>query len=779
MEFDVLHAAGQALLRMGDPYLLFWLSCGVVMGLVLGILPGIGGLSGTALLLPFTFTMDPYTAFALLLGLASTTSTGDPIPAIMFGVPGGAGSAATVLDGLPMARRGEAGRALSAAYMSSMLGGVFGAFLLAVTLPVLRPMMLYLGSPELLAFSTLGISMVAVLSGNAPLRGMVAALLGILIAMVGTDPQTGTLRWTFDYLYLWDGLPLVPVVLGLFALPELCDLAIARSAIAADVRFDATGGMWQGAKDCFTHWWLVLRCSWIGAAFGAVPGIGGAVIDWLAYGHAVRTEKGATRSFGKGDVRGVIAAESANNAREGGALVPTVAFGVPGSAGMAILLGAFLIHGLVPGPEMLSKHLDITYSMVWSIALANILGAGLCYLFSGQFARLATLRYTLILPCVLGIIYIGAFEGSRSWGDLFSLLAFGVLGWAMKQLRWPRPPLILGLVLGDTVERNLFISVERYDLAWLSRPIVLGLLALAIIGLLRPLMQDVRRRASVATLLAAFGRPTFRLDQLFYVFIIGLIGWMVLASLDWPMNAKIVPLIVGGMALIFAAASLFDQVFRRPAADRRKLAGTAPAEPAAPEPRNVVRQPPTPQQRLVMQIGLFFVLWAASTAALWLVQKMMPRPALDLVPLLVGGLALGIAVMGIVNQLRPAESAPAGAGLADEAKGEVQQSIHMDLESDTGHVSTSLIVRRAAVFFGWLAVFMISMACIGLIPTVPIFVVAYMRLEGPEPWRLVWPQAVSLTLFIYVVFDQLLAIPWPQTLLGILVPALKGLVPSV
>jgi TctA family transporter len=428
MEFEMLQAAGHALVMMFDPYRLFWLSCGVVMGLVLGILPGIGGLSGTALLLPFTFTMDPYTAFGLLLGLASTTSTGDPIPAIMFGVPGGAGSAATVLDGLPMAKRGEAGRALSAAYMSSMLGGVFGAFLMAVTLPVLRPMMLYLGSPELLAFSTLGISMVAVLSGNAPLRGMVAALLGILIAMIGTDPQTGTLRWTFDYLYLWDGLPLVPVVLGLFALPELCDLAIARSSIAADVRFDATGGMWQGAKDCFTHWWLVLRCSWIGAAFGAVPGIGGAVIDWLAYGHAVRTEKGATQSFGKGDVRGVIAAESANNAREGGALVPTVAFGVPGSAGMAILLGAFLIHGLVPGPEMLSKHLDITYSMVWSIALANILGAGLCYLFSGQFARLATLRYTLILPCVLGIIYIGAFEGSRSWGDLFSLLAFGVLG---------------------------------------------------------------------------------------------------------------------------------------------------------------------------------------------------------------------------------------------------------------------------------------------------------------------------------------------------------------
>src|ERR1051325_4188112 len=187
-------AAGKAFLALIEPHRLMFLMLGCMMGLILGIVPGIGGLAGTAMLLPFTFGMDPYSAFALLLGLGATTATGDPIPAIMFGVPGGAGSAATVLDGLPMAKRGEAGRALSAAYMSSMLGGVFGAFLMALTLPVLRPMMLYLGSPELLAFSTRGISMVAVLSGNAPLRGMVAALLGILIAMVGTDPQNGDHR---------------------------------------------------------------------------------------------------------------------------------------------------------------------------------------------------------------------------------------------------------------------------------------------------------------------------------------------------------------------------------------------------------------------------------------------------------------------------------------------------------------------------------------------------------------------------------------------------------
>src|SRR5438132_12131349 len=506
------NSAGRAFVILMDPIRLMYLAAGCVMGLVLGIVPGIGGLAGTAMLLPFTFNMDPYTAFALLLGLGSTTATGDPIPAILFGVPGGAASAATALDGFPMPKKGEAGRALSAAYMSLLMGGVFGAFRMFIALPILRPVMLFLGSPELLAFSVLGISMVAVLSGSAPLRGMTAGCFGILIAMVGTDPQSGTLRWTFDSLYLWDGLPLPPLLLGVFALPELCDLLISRTAIAADTSVgNIYKGQVQGMKDCFRHWWLILRCSWIGGGIGSIPGISASVVDWLAYGHALKTEKGANQTFGKGDVRGVIASESANNAKEGGALLPTVAFGVPGSATMAILLGAFLIHGLVPGPDMLTKHLDITYAMVWSIALANILGAGMCYAFSPQFAKLSVLRFSLILPAVLGVVYIGAFEATRQWGDLYTLFIFGVLGWTMKQFKWPRPPLILGVVLGDTIERYLFISIERYGLSWMLRPIVVLLFALAILGLVRPFLQDIRSQGGVRRMLTSFQRPTFHL----------------------------------------------------------------------------------------------------------------------------------------------------------------------------------------------------------------------------------------------------------------------------
>src|SRR5690242_6658960 len=685
-------AAGKAFVTLMEPHRLMYLMAGCMMGLVLGIVPGIGGLAGTAMLLPFTFGMDPYSAFALLLGLGATTATGDPIPAILFGVPGGAASAATVLDGFPMAKKGEAGRALSAAYMSSMMGGIFGAALLAVSIPILRPVMLYLGSPEHLAFSVLGISMVAVLSGSAPLRGVCAGCLGIMIAMIGSDPQTGTLRWTMDSLYLWDGLPLTPVLLGLFALPELCDLLIARTTISKDIDKDNIyKGQWQGVKDCFENWWLIVRCSWIGGGIGSIPGIGGAVIDWLAYGHALKTEKGASLTFGKGDVRGVIASESSNNAKEGGSLVPTIAFGVPGSAGMAILLGAFLMHGLVPGPDMLHKNLSITYSMVWSVALANILGAGMCYAFSPQFAKLATLRYTLILPAVMSIVYIGAFEASRDWGDLYSLMFFGLVGWLMKQFKWPRPPLILGVVLGDTIERYLFISIERYGVSWFARPVVAILFLMAFFGLVRPFLQDVRIHGGVRKMLSGFGAPRFNPMQLFTMFVICLIGVAVYASWGWGFKAWIVPAIVGIVGFCAASLSLFNDMCRKP--DDIEIESIAEHE-----------------------------------------QK------------------------------------------------EVEQKIHMDMTSDTGHLPVKTIAIRGAIFFGYLLAFMASMATIGLIPTAFFFVIIFMRREGPEPWWLVLTYACTLVVFIWFAFDQFMAVPWPQTLAGVYLaphlPILK-LIPSL
>jgi TctA family transporter len=682
---DVLHAAGSALFLILDPSRLVLLFAGVCMGLAIGILPGIGGVAGTALLLPFTYNLDPAAAMALLLGLGAATTTADPISAIVLGAPGHSASAATTLDGFPMTKRGEGGRALGAAYMSAMMGGLFGAALMALVLPVIRPLILFIGSPELLALAVFGISMVAVLSGNAPLRGLTAACFGMMLAMIGSDPQTGTLRWTMNALYLWDGLPLVPLTLGVFALPELCDLLISRTAVVQSEKLVSNrDGLWRGAQDCFKNWFLVLRCSWLGSTMGAIPGIGAAVIDWLSYGHALRTEKGAQETFGTGDVRGVIAAESATNSREGGALIPTVVFGVPASSGMAILLGAFLMHGLVPGPEMLTKNLDITYAMVWSIAIANLLGSGLCFAFSGQLAKLSTLRYTLILPVVLCLVYIGAFEGKRQWGDLYSLLFFGVLGWLFKHLKWPRPPLVLGFILGSTLERYLFISIERYGAHWMLRPIVVVAFAGAAWSLLRPFLQDVKRHGGIVGLVSDFGRPKLSASALFPLFLLGLFGVMMSQALSWELDAKLIPLIVGGGAMLFCSLSLINDVFKR---------------------------------------------------------KPVDVPA------------------------------------SQKASGPTK--IHMDIASNIGHLPSLTIMWRGMVFFGWMIGFLCSMALIGVIPTVPLFVLTFMWVEGREKWRVSVPLACVMTVLIYVLFDQLLAVQWPSTVLGQLVPNLKGYIPSV
>ena len=576
MEIDMLGNALQAAQNMASLERLGFLSFGVLIGLVLGVIPGLGGLVGLSLLLPFTFNMDPYTALAFMMGLQAVVVTSDTIPAVLFGVPGTVGSAATILDGYPMARKGEAGRAFGAAFSASVIGGLFGAFLLGISVPILRPIVLQIGSPELLAICVFGLSLVAVLSGGSPLKGLTAACIGLMVATAGDDPQTGTLRWTFDSLYLWDGLPVVPLALGLFAIPELADMAITRQSISVDGKTqNARFGQIAGIRDTLSNWFLVLRCSSIGSSLGAVPGIGASVIDWIAYGHAARSEKGAAENFGKGDVRGVIASESSNNAKEGGALVPTVAFGVPGSASMALILGAFLIHGLVPGPDMLTKNLDVTYTLVWSVAIANIIGAGICFAFANQLAKVALIRIGILAPVVLAITYVGAFQGSRQWGDIYALLIFGLIGWVMKRLRWPRPPLILGFVLGGLIERYMFISVERYGADWLwiwrdfgendvrFAPYVPIIFLVTLYGVLAPIIRGYRARArsTKAEKKLGFQRDALNPDFFFALILFALFGTAFWISSGWEFGARLIPHVVSVAAMIFLLWLVLSALF--------------------------------------------------------------------------------------------------------------------------------------------------------------------------------------------------------------------------
>ena len=576
---DLLHYAWQALTIIADPVRFGFICFGVVLGLVIGVIPGIGGLGGMALLIPFTYAMDPYTALAFLVGMWAVTATSDTVPAILFGVPGAIGSASTVLDGFPMAKRGEAGRAFGASFTSSVLGGLWGALLLAVSIPILRPVMLAIGTPELLAVCILGLTLVAAVSQGAVLKGLIAATLGVLLAAVGNEDQTGALRWTLGTTYLWDGVPLECLALGLFAIPELVDMAVARAAISGGYRGGLLREQLRGVGDALRNWRLVGYSSTLGVLLGSIPGMGAAVIDWVAYGSAARMMKGAAQSFGTGDVRGVIASEAANNAREGGSLIPTLAFGVPGSASMALLLGAFMSHGITPGPKLLTTQLDVTYTLVWSLALANILGAAICFLFANQMARLVTIRPAILVPCITAVCFVGAYQGSRSFGDLLVLLAFGFVGWLMKRARWPRPPLVLGYILGKLLEQDLFISTLRYGSTWLERPAVIGILVIALLVLVWPLFGRLRRRpnAEAAQQIgegAVFSRTTRPatpvVEQALWVVVAVLFIAAFVSALDWKFAARLMPQSAAAAGAVFVGVAAFGWL--RPAVP---VAGTA------------------------------------------------------------------------------------------------------------------------------------------------------------------------------------------------------------
>ena len=477
---------------------------GIVLGFWVGLLPGLGGTTTLALMLPFIYAMQPIEGFAFLLGMHAVVATTGDITSVLFGVPGEGTTAATILDGHAMAKRGEAGRALGAVLASSLVGALVGAVALALAVPVVRPLVLSFGSPELFMIAIVGLAFIASLSAEGArglLRGFLAGGLGLLVATVGQDPQAGVARFTFDSLYLWGGLDLVPVLIGIFAIPEIIDLAIRGTSIAGELPAGRLSkGAFEGVKDTFRHFWLTIRCSLIGTFIGIMPGIGGAVSQWLAYGHAAQSARTPEerKRFGQGDVRGVLGPGAANNSKEGGALIPTVAFGVPGSSSMAILLGGFFLMGLVPGPDMLTKHLTVTFSMVWTIVIANVITVAACFLFLNHLARLTSVRGQLLIPVILVLIFVGSYTSNSHYGDIVVMLVFGVVGYLMVIGGWPRAPFVLGLVLGKIAENYLYISAARYGADWLTRPIVLVLFALAIGVVLYPLIQSWRARSRKA-----------------------------------------------------------------------------------------------------------------------------------------------------------------------------------------------------------------------------------------------------------------------------------------
>lgn len=481
-----------------------FLVIGATIGFWVGILPGLGGAPTLALMLPFVYKMTPAEAFPFLLGMHSVCSTTGDITSILFGIPGEATSVALIQDGFPMTKRGEAGRACGAALMSSLVGAVIGAAALTLAIPVVRPLVLAFAAPEKFMVVIIGLTCISSLSGQGRrglFLGMLTGGVGLFCSLVGQDPHAGFHRYTFDTLYLWTGLPLVPVTVGIYAIPEIVDLIVRRTAIAGEVPSGRLGkGALEGIKDTFRHFWLTVRCSIIGALLGIFPGLGGGVSQWVAYAQAAHSAKTAEEreGFGRGDVRGVLGPGAANNSKEGGSLIPTIAFGIPAGPSMAILLGAFLLLGIVPGPDMVTKHLTLTFSMVWTIVIANILVVGACLLFINRIAKLTEIRANLVVPFLLLLCFIGAYSANTNVGDFIIMLIFGGVGHLMVRFGWPRPPFILGFVLGDLAEVYLYTATSRYGASWLLRPGVIILFIVAVFIALYPYLKERRFRRKEA-----------------------------------------------------------------------------------------------------------------------------------------------------------------------------------------------------------------------------------------------------------------------------------------
>lgn len=490
----MLDTALAALSSFAQPNTILLLAAGVLAGLTMGVLPGLGGTAAVGILLPFVVLLEPQQSLPLLIGAVAVVHHSDVITAVLLRVPGSASAAVIMPDGNAMARQGKAARALALCFVASMIGGLLGAIGLTFSIPVAEPLVLAFGSPELFMLTVLGIGLAALLSRGNMVKGVVAAALGLLIGMIGAAPAAAVYRFSFGSDSLLDGIGLIPLALGFFGLAEIAHLVAKKTAVAQ--KLEVGGGWLGGAREALRHWRLALRGALVGMWAGVLPGLGATAGTYMAYGQAVATAKGKDRKkFGKGDPRGLVAAESGVNSVEAGDLIPTLLFGIPGGAPAALLLGALLAYGIQPGPQMITKHLDVMYTVVWSFAIASVIGSLVCFFLVKPLAKLSFIRFQYLAPALLLIMFVASFADSGQFGALVMMLVLGAVGYVMKVADFPRAPLLIGFILSVPMERYYFLTSELYSTTgWLTRPLVLVMLALLVLPLVFAGVRKFRAR---------------------------------------------------------------------------------------------------------------------------------------------------------------------------------------------------------------------------------------------------------------------------------------------
>lgn len=465
-------------------------------GLVLGVTPGIGGLVGFALLIPLTFGMDPLLAFMILAGMLGGFNFGGSITAILLNTPGTPPNAATILDGYPMTRNGEAGRAIGASATASALGAVVGLVVLLLTIPIMREVVLLFGTPEIFWLSLWGLAIVAIVTRGNMVKGLISAGLGMLFMLHGLNNMTNTLRWTYGYRVMESGIGLIPLLVGLFAVSEMIKLLYDDEPISGG-GLETLRGRKTGILDVWNHKSVFFKGSIVGVLIGTIPAVGGTVANFLSY-YVVSNTSADKDRFGEGDVRGVIASEASNDAKDGGSLIPTLGFGIPGSAATAVLLGAFTLHGITPGPTLMLDHLDVVLAIVLGLLASNIFTSLCGIVAANKLVRITAIDINLISPMVILVAYVGAYSINFMLFDMLVVLFSGILGYVMIQIDMSRVPLIIAFVLGPVVEQHFFRSLQisggEYDI-FVGSPLSIFLVVLVGLSLLsNPMIDRLKRR---------------------------------------------------------------------------------------------------------------------------------------------------------------------------------------------------------------------------------------------------------------------------------------------
>jgi putative tricarboxylic transport membrane protein len=476
---------------------LLFLALGMMMGLFFGAIPGLGGATCLALLMPLTYGMDSISALALSGGVMGAVPMGGSITAILLNTPGTAPNAATCLDGYPLAQQGKAGMAIGAAASANAIGGIIGTISVLAVLPIAKQLVLLFGPPEFFLLTLLALVTVASAARGKLLRGLVTGGFGLMIAFVGYNDVSGGERFTFGIDYLWDGVHLVPALIGLFAVAEMINLTVKGGAVSRDVTNVKITGMASGLLETFRHWPTVLRGSLIGTFIGAIPGESGTVAAFLSYSLTVQASKNP-ESFGKGNIQGVIAPEAAINAKDGSALIPTLAFGIPSGAEMAVFLGILVLHGLQPGPILLTQNQPEIYGLVWALTASCILASMVGLLMVKPLARITLIDARILVPIVVCVAMVGSYAIDNTIENVIVTAAFGIIGYLMIRYDYPRLTVVVALVLGGTAERNFQQSLMIGDGHWsifVDRPVAAILLAITLIMLLWPLFRGRKRRA--------------------------------------------------------------------------------------------------------------------------------------------------------------------------------------------------------------------------------------------------------------------------------------------